>query len=972
MAMAYYRWENPEHLKHHCGWCDRPLHHPEAIKTCFGDHSEPCARFHQMMFMRNCSHRCDVCKAMDHAHRKRHMEICEALRDILRLCGLDTCILPAIEDRRDQNIEEGDDTRPPEATTNGGGGTNAEGASKETKRERKERKALVKAALRPKFLTSVELKHIHNVLHPDAEDDSVSAPKSNEEVEEIAQNLQYNAHLFNSAGFKRSALQSLASIKEANINFEAEMDRILITLNVVHLFNSGAISRRFYGKDLKDFDTKISGLKKMIVDDLVTMKRDQMEMRMRRAGFLRYVSTASYLKIVERHTEQRSWSTGERIRKSEESEQHAADMKAAREAKKRALESQSGSFSSTEALLKENRIPGLDPQTADLRHLGGAPMATNTRPLPAGPMVQPEVEFKILNVVAPGQVQAAKADRVAVYPVRPILGDLEINEQEGDLGADQGENKSRTNSSASRLSVLTEDYTAESSASVRPHENELVVPHSRPSSPPPISNKKMKKKKRNAEAKARKQLLAPSNGMTPNMGNEPEPEDTSVNEASASSNPPAEADTSPVLLEQTQKVNVSAVPVSTKNDTPHFDEAKSGIAEVHEATVVEGLTAVPKIRAPVDRFDYLRKLINFYMKASDEQHFSNIISADGEDHIAGDRIAGDHIAGENNAKSMSKVRSSHDAEWLGFESEFLVDRMTDPVMVPATCTYARTSTPNCTHHYGKRYNPMADLVYLIVPGENHLFSGPFNRIRAEKLLDMFKQLDRTRGRVMLLDLCMFQYLINDGTPLEHTNTWGNAVPNIPVMESTAKDNGGVLVPPALLEEKMRYRMGYPPGKLMIQESDLNTISIRNNVLSNPINSEELMKLNQNMEPMPTESICYCDGPVPDDPRADFSIYVFHCAGKECKIRTFHLACIMRWMEHVVPICSCGDPCGHYVRRKCQTVPLTRPWYCYECEAAMELAATLAVQATGGEFKKPVQKKQHSSHEDPLHPNIPHL
>jgi hypothetical protein len=33
---------------HHCGFCERPLSHPGARVSCFGTHSEPCFRFHQV------------------------------------------------------------------------------------------------------------------------------------------------------------------------------------------------------------------------------------------------------------------------------------------------------------------------------------------------------------------------------------------------------------------------------------------------------------------------------------------------------------------------------------------------------------------------------------------------------------------------------------------------------------------------------------------------------------------------------------------------------------------------------------------------------------------------------------------------------------------------------------------------------------------------------------------------------------
>lgn len=45
-----FRWEDSQALQHHCGFCERPLSHPGARASCFGVHSEPCHRFHQVCF----------------------------------------------------------------------------------------------------------------------------------------------------------------------------------------------------------------------------------------------------------------------------------------------------------------------------------------------------------------------------------------------------------------------------------------------------------------------------------------------------------------------------------------------------------------------------------------------------------------------------------------------------------------------------------------------------------------------------------------------------------------------------------------------------------------------------------------------------------------------------------------------------------------------------------------------------------
>ncbi|KAF2268736.1 hypothetical protein CC78DRAFT_509900, partial [Lojkania enalia] len=90
--MTLFRWEDTPSLRHHCGFCSRPLSHPGSKQSCLGVHAEPCSRFHQALFMRGHSHDCMACNGMDEAHYKRHIEIAETLRGLYDSCGLPSSI----------------------------------------------------------------------------------------------------------------------------------------------------------------------------------------------------------------------------------------------------------------------------------------------------------------------------------------------------------------------------------------------------------------------------------------------------------------------------------------------------------------------------------------------------------------------------------------------------------------------------------------------------------------------------------------------------------------------------------------------------------------------------------------------------------------------------------------------------------------------------------------------------------------
>lgn len=192
-------------------------------------------------------------------------------------------------------------------------------ASDETptsRRERKDTKCLVRAANRAKVVTQEEIRYVESVLHS-AEGVSGAegvSPASVEEMQLIEDHLRYNANVYNSHS-SRCDLKRFAKIPDVDVDFEGEMERVLDTFRITELVKRNVRNRGLQGKDLRNFDTLVETFKDAVVEDLVLVKKDMMEIRMRRAGYLRYTNKTAY-EIVEDRYSEKDWKTGERIKSS--------------------------------------------------------------------------------------------------------------------------------------------------------------------------------------------------------------------------------------------------------------------------------------------------------------------------------------------------------------------------------------------------------------------------------------------------------------------------------------------------------------------------------------------------------------------------------------------------------------------------------------------------------------------------------
>ena len=247
-----------------------------------------------------------MCLHTDEHHHKRHVELCQQIRSIYDSCGEDWPIAPQEEeDRGRTTLRESDAVHRnqlPSASTD----------TLVTKKAKKERRRQARAASRSKVTTQEDIIHVSSVVHS-ADPQEVNANPSNPaEIEEIEQHLKYNAHCYNQ-GQKNRYIKQFAHIPDADIDFGAEIDRIFDVLRITELLKRNHQNRGLRNKELANFKTLIAELKEQITTDLVLVKRDVLEVRMRRAAFLRYTNRAGYDIMTERYTD-KDWKTGEKIR----------------------------------------------------------------------------------------------------------------------------------------------------------------------------------------------------------------------------------------------------------------------------------------------------------------------------------------------------------------------------------------------------------------------------------------------------------------------------------------------------------------------------------------------------------------------------------------------------------------------------------------------------------------------------------
>lgn len=265
------------------------------------------------MFIRLRAHTCAYCHTIDEAHWKRHKEIAEFLLNIYETCGEVEWPITRSEFEAPERLQELD-ASPANSVQIDNSRTPVETGS--SKRERKDAKKLSRASNRSKVVTQEEVQYIDSVLHLadglwSSDSDGLHDPET---IEEIEQHLHYHPHIHGHNSV-HSRLRDPAERLDTGADFYVEVERILKTFRISELVQRNSRNKGLQGKELNAFHKLVDAFKRAIVEDLVLVKKDVLEIRMRRAGYLRYINKTAYGIVKDRYTD-KDWKTGGKVTSS--------------------------------------------------------------------------------------------------------------------------------------------------------------------------------------------------------------------------------------------------------------------------------------------------------------------------------------------------------------------------------------------------------------------------------------------------------------------------------------------------------------------------------------------------------------------------------------------------------------------------------------------------------------------------------
>ncbi|CAN9084217.1 unnamed protein product [Alternaria alternata] len=839
-----FKWEDSEALKHHCGFCERPLSHPGARASCFGKHSEPCVRFHQAIFMRLRGHTCKYCMEIDEQHYRRHHDIAERLRAVYESCGeVDWNIVPDEfgPEERGRVREPGDVDTPL------------------SKRERKDAKRLVRAASRSRVITLEEIRYIDSVVHSaeGTTSNDADGPRDPEEVDEIERQLRYHAHVY-STQVSRRGLRKLAEAHEdtLDIDFEAEMERILETFRINKLLKRNTKTKGLQGKELKAFLNFVDGLKHAVLEDIVLVNKDNAESRMRRAGYLRYTNKTSYGIVEERYTD-KDWKTGEKFASS------SSDF--------------SGAITPVHetSLLPSERFEDQSPcrprtaHSPDRRHLESShkrvsgddglyaadiePYHTPLLSLPPAPASgMPVAAIMVINIKAPVRAPAPVRGR-AKKPVK-TASDGWKTVTNGGVPTKQipkarvwGNIPSKRPAQASRPGPAPWSSDSRNFPDISAAKTSFDGAYSQPREVKPpmiwcskepetfvfqteddvsghaaVSQKKKAKKAREAKRKAKKHSTS-NEIITEDVGDEPD-----ISMQGPSTPQKTKVDTNVLDIDKT----LQSFSMDTKTEGKFADLVVEPIAMIHDSS--DGISPVPP------------------------------------------------------PESMPITKHGKHMHWIRFVRNFVVDQLTNPYSPSWNCS--------CV-------DPLTDQCYLAMPCVELCSTGPFNRLRGEKLLSLYEKDHRTKGRLMLIDDDLINYFMED-----------------PISRSRNRNPDGV--PARLQKEYDDVKNGYNPGTLMAQELRFERLYAKNGFMKQELTQSMLQDIQRNeFERLDTRYMCYCRAALPKTGSSKTDIIV--CSYRDCSTGNFHRSCIKKL-----------------------GFGLVSRWYCTECEQKMKVLARQTLRRLG--------------------------
>lgn len=200
-------------------------------------------------------------------------------------------------------------------------------------------------------------------------------------------------------------------------------------------------------------------------------------------------------------------------------------------------------------------------------------------------------------------------------------------------------------------------------------------------------------------------------------------------------------------------------------------------------------------------------------------------------------------------------------------------------------------------------DPLGDQCYLVMPCLDLCSTGPFNRLRGEKLLSLYEKDHRTKGRLVIVDDDLINYLMEDPT-------------------IRARNRNPDSVPASLQKEYDDVKNGLSPGALMAQELRFERLYAKNGFTKQELTQAMLQNIQHNEFERPgTKYMCYCRATAPKgvSPANDTVI----CSHRDCTTRYFHKSCV----------------------KKLGVEKVSR-WYCTSCEQQMKILAYQTLRGLG--------------------------
>ncbi|KAI2475596.1 hypothetical protein Ptr902_12937 [Pyrenophora tritici-repentis] len=878
-----FKWEDSQALKHHCGFCERPLSHPGARASCFGKHAEPCVRFHQAMFMRLRGHTCAHCISIDESHYKRHHDIAEQLRAVYDSCSdINWGIVPSNSDNDSRGRVKGladaleqDENQDPNQDP---------GDTPASKRERKDAKRLARAANRSKVITQDEIRHIDNIIHAShgLTGNDTDGPQNAEEVEDIERQLRYHAQVYNTQVDRRTLRKLSEVCTETSVDFDAEMSRILDAFRISELLRRNTKTRGLQGKELKTFLTLVDGLRQALVEDIILVKKDAAEVRMRRAGYLRYTNKTAYEIVEERYTE-KDWKTGEKwIPGAPDSSDDTTPVDecvptASEEKENPTPQRPRNSYGPDRRHLRSThkRVNGEDGLYEDTIE----PYRTPLLPLPHDPTPgKKSAAVRVLSI---------KTTKCASTPVQTSDSRKKDRSRPVPDGWETVTNGATPTNIVARPRVWGNIPTQRLAEATQPT---LALPPSDFSGFPPLRS--------DSWSPADNSVRAPE-VQPPSAWTAQEPEGFVVESNEVAQDQPAISQKK--KAKKAREAKRKAKKLALMEDT--LDDASS-LAETVEAT--DDTDAV--LTAATTPLEDEHKLEDLTCAKQVSQHiFQQLHSIKNDREV--EQVAKEVAqAPELSEKTVLVTKPASPPittygkhkDWLRFLHHLDVDRLSSPIPPSCSgcshaisCAFEDNEIPDCPFHepFCNCADPMRDQCYLVLPSSEMYSTGPYNRMRAEKLMALYESDERTKGRLMLIDDDMLDYLLDSAMTGFYNRDQGDMPP---CLSREYYDSINKRIPTPLIEQECRFQK----------------LWVRNNILKKPLTQDMLRDIQSNkFECTGKQAMCYCRDEFREEMTTAKDIIV--CSYVDCNIQYFHKSCV-----------------------KNLGVEKVSHWYCFDCAQQM--------------------------------------